>query len=102
MTDLSRFRVIAGGMDKLKVCRRSTAISRNGLAEIWEHYKCGECSDELGFPFSQLHEVRTGAIVTSARGSAGKVISGQTWLACPRCHQLRFQLRADDHLHDEV
>lgn len=96
---ITRLRVIAGGNASIKNPSRRTRIGR---AERWEHYKCGECSDELGFPFNQLHDVKVGTFVTSSRGSAGEVIGGQQWLACPRCHQLRFQLAGDNHPLDEL
>lgn len=88
---IERFRIIDGG--KRKSVKRKSRQPFAAVPEKWEHYKCGKCTDELGFPFTQLHEVRIGTVVTSARGTAGKVLDGQIWLACPRCHQLRFQVR---------
>ncbi|MBY0559856.1 hypothetical protein [Hyphomicrobium sp.] len=88
--DVDRFRVIRGGEPTPKL---HAVNIKTGRTEQWESYRCHPCSDDLGFSFTQLHEVRIGAFVTTARGEAGKLTGGQHWLACPRCFRLVFMLR---------
>lgn len=85
----SRFAVIEGVPPSADAPRpeKRTKGPRGGKAV--RQYKCGPCSDQLGYAYGHLAQHRLNAVE-----SKGKLFGGSLWWCCARCGRGKFKIKA--------
>ncbi|RIA47319.1 hypothetical protein [Dichotomicrobium thermohalophilum] len=78
-----RFQVVDGDKPSPKYRSRKT-----GEPVHVRPYKCGHCSEQLGYSFTALIQVRLDAVEEN-----DKLRGGALWWACARCLHAKYRIR---------